>query len=252
MPSVKKPTSDPDRMVFIEAANNAAIKDFGVQSKYLMDKTYTRLTAFYPIYKNAIGSVNHAGSSYSKELKEKNQQQDRLAMFCRDAWDAVYRQARRLGYPAQIFPLYGMSLNGNIPEVSSPGSWAVWAETILKGDMEAAKLGYRVCQAPTAAELGEELGSARKESTESDDADKAYLEAQSKAAALRSEADKIIDQVIAELDLFLRELNPTSSRRIMRRYGVKFDYINGEPQDSPDDEIPKAQEQAVTEKTVTA
>ena len=49
------------------------------------------------------------------------------------------------------------------------------------------------------------------------------------------EAKKIIDRIIAELDFNLYEKDDSSKRRIMRNYGVRFEYTKNEPKEEDDD-----------------
>lgn len=236
MPVMKLPGSDPDRRVFIEAAANTSKKDFAAGKKYLREETYSDLQSFYPVYNSTVGMVDSTKSVYSKELGEKNTAISKLEQFCRDTWDAVYRQAIRKKLSAQVFTLYGMNLDGTIPAVKSPNEWLFRGDTILNGDAEAAKQGYPVCPAPTATEIKVELDAARKETDESNSADSTYQESEKDAAALRTKADELIDQVTAELDTFLRKLKPAQRRRKMRLYGVKYVYLKGEPEDLPEED----------------
>jgi hypothetical protein len=60
-----------------------------------------------------------------------------------------------------------------------------------------------------------EFDAARKETDESNNADSTYQESEKDAAALRTKADELIDQIAAELDTCLRKLKPAQRRRKM-------------------------------------
>jgi len=70
---------------------------------------------------------------------------------------------------------------------------------------------------------------------EADAADRSFDQAQEALADLRTQADQMIADVMAELRFTLRSKDAASQRRIMRTYGATFAYLDGEPRD-PDDQ----------------
>lgn len=88
---------------------------------------------------------------------------------------------------------------------------------------------------PSAAQLQAVLAATMTKAEDVAMADRAYDEAQEAVAALRPQADELIEEVMAELRFNLRKKEPPSQRRIMRTCGARFRYLEGEPVD-PDDE----------------
>ncbi len=86
---------------------------------------------------------------------------------------------------------------------------------------------------PSAAELDALVQSAQTEKEDVAIADREYGQAQEALAALRVQADELIDEVMAQLRYVLRRLEAPSQRRIMRTYGAEFAYLEGEPPDEP-------------------
>jgi hypothetical protein len=108
------------------------------------------------------------------------------------------------------------------------------AVEVIAGDAEAVAAGYSAMVNPSIAELQVGLTAAQREADEVAPADRAYDEAQEAVAALRPQADELIQDVMDELRFHLRKRDAPSQRRIMRTYGVSFSYLPGEPAD-PDD-----------------
>lgn len=88
---------------------------------------------------------------------------------------------------------------------------------------------------PSAAQLQAVLAATMSEAEDVAMADRAYDEAQEAVVALRPQADKLIEDVMAELRFNLRKKDPPSQRRIMRTYGARFRYLEGEPVDLDDE-----------------
>ena len=85
--------------------------------------------------------------------------------------------------------------------------------------------------------LKEAYEKARKERKDVAIYDSKLDEAQEELEELREKADELISDVMAELRFFLRKTDDASRNRIMKRYGVEFKYLEGEPED---EEAPEA------------
>jgi hypothetical protein len=91
--------------------------------------------------------------------------------------------------------------------------------------------GFPEMANPSAAEVAGVLAQARTQALDVPPADRAYDEAQAAIAALRPEADGLIEDGIAGLRYALRRLEPPGARRVQRSYGYVFAYLPGEPVD---------------------
>ncbi len=61
-------------------------------------------------------------------------------------------------------------------------------------------------------------------------------DAQQGISDMRGKADELIGDIMAELRLTLRKMDSSSQRRIMRSYGTKFKYLQGESVDTDDND----------------
>ena len=101
----------------------------------------------------------------------------------------------------------------------------------MDGDAAAVLEGYPAMVNPSAAELSAELVLAESEANDVALADRDYDEAQAAAAADGVTADGFVDDVRAEVAHNTRHMDAPSQRRILRTYGLKFSFLEGEPQD---------------------
>ena len=128
-----------------------------------------------------------------------------------------------------------LPLSGDVPNPTTQEEWLALAAQVVQGDADAVAAGHPAMVNPSAARLQAVLAATMTEAEDVAMADRAYDEAQEAVAALRPRADELIEDVMAELRFNLRKKDPPSQRRIMRTYGARFRYLEGEPVD-PDEE----------------
>jgi hypothetical protein len=107
------------------------------------------------------------------------------------------------------------------------------------GNAQASRTANDVDAGPTPAGKTTKKTAARIEQAEVASADRGYDEAQAAVASMRARADELADEVLADLRFNLRKLDGPSQRRVMRTYGARYGYLEGEPKDA-DDSAPAA------------
>jgi len=87
---------------------------------------------------------------------------------------------------------------------------------------------------PSAAEVNAKFAIAQTERSQVGPADNLFDQAQAAIAALREGIDALIADIVADIRYKERRLDDASIRRILRRYGAKFEFTEGEV---PDEEV---------------
>jgi hypothetical protein len=156
-----------------------------------------------------------------------------LETCMRDMWEVIKRRVFRKNEPAEVFSYYQLPLDGTVPKAILEKEIFILAERVIAGDKKAVEAGYAPAVCPGSDELAELLNAARKESEDVAQSDREYDDSHKLIAPVRAKADVLIDDIIAELEYNLRKLDPANRRRIMRTYGVTYQYAKGEPEDIP-------------------
>jgi ElaB/YqjD/DUF883 family membrane-anchored ribosome-binding protein len=235
MPELAKPLNDVDRLAFLKRSVNSGLSDQTAGHNYLSQETINEVEALAEAYDKALSDISTSQSERSREIRQRTEALEQLAAYVRDFWEVARRRVYRLKQPAEVLTFYGLPLDGMSPKPTRPDEWLGIADHLARGDAEAVAAGYPAMSNPSAAEITAVLAAARLEAEEANTADRVYDAAQEQLAALRTQADQLIDDILAELRYTLRRKDAPSQRRIMRSYGAVYTYLQGEPQD-PDDQ----------------
>lgn len=233
MPIYVAPGNDNARLAFLKTAAVTAAQDISAGNLYVTQATVDAMVAFLPQFEANVNTVTQKLSGRAKEVREKNEAADQVAGCVRDMWEVVKRRVGRLNQPAEVLTYYQLPLSGETPKLYTPDEWIVMGQQLVVGDAQAVAAGYPAMVNPSAAELDALVQSAQTEKEDVAIADREYGQAQEALAALRVQADELIDEVMAQLRYVLRRLEAPSQRRIMRTYGAEFAYLEGEPPDEP-------------------
>ncbi|MCA9975465.1 MAG: hypothetical protein KC413_06930 [Anaerolineales bacterium] len=235
MPVYTAPRNDVDRVAFLLRAASTGQTDVDAGTPYLSQETITEVSALAASFDKSLSDISTEQSARSREVRQRNEAIELLATYVRDFWEVARRRAHRLGQPAEVLTFYGLPLDGTSPNPTRTDEWLTIAANVVRGDAEAALAGYPAMSNPSGGELTAVLTAAQTEANEAATADRLYDQSQEQLAELRTQADQMIADVMAELRFTLRRKDPPSQRRIMRTYGATFEYLEGEPND-PDDQ----------------
>jgi hypothetical protein len=239
MPRLQLPYTDLARLAFLKRAVQTAAQDRAAGHAYLSLETEEAIAAFLPAYEVAVTATQACLSARSGCLRTRAAAIAQVATCTRDIWEVVRRRVARLGQPAEVLTFYGLPLTGTPPKSAGQEEWLERAAHIVAGDARAVAAGYPPMQNPSAAELDAVLQAALQAARTAPAADRAYDEAQEQSAALRSRANALVRDVIAELRFALRRKDEPSQRRIMRSYGVVFRYLKDDPLEPDEDQPPE-------------
>ena len=238
MATVILPRNDPARYGFLTRVEETGSYDESAGQICITKETLNNVREFNPKFEKPLTSLSSSESERSKEYKESSEAFDYMTMCMQDTWESARRKARRLGLPAQMLKYYQLPMDGKSPYPTRYEAWYVTCQKMIEGAEEAVKAGYPPVTEPTVEELKEAYEKAREERKDVAIYDSKLDEAQEELEELREQADELISDVMAELRFFLRKTDDASRNRIMKRYGVEFKYLEGEPED---EEAPEAE-----------
>lgn len=234
MPYYDAPSNDVQRLAFLQRAHATGLQDVAAGAGLVNQETLDAIAAFLPGFQAAMGAVSARLGARAKETQERLEAIERVKLYTRDLWEVVKRRVRRLDQPAAVLSFYRLPLDGTVPNPTTQEDWLAMAAQVVGGDTEAVAAGYPAMVNPSAAELQAVLDAALSEAADVAAADRAYDQAQAAVAALRPQADELLEEVMADLRYRLRKEDAPSQRRVMRTYGARFRYLPGEPLDSDD------------------
>jgi hypothetical protein len=234
MPYYDPPNSDLTRLAFLKRALATHAADELAGAAHLSAETLVALTGLAAQFESALGSVDQKLSARTRETGERVEAMARVETCLRDLWEVLKRRVVRQNEHASVLAFYGLPLDGALPQPTTYEEWLTLAERAVSGDAAAVAAGHPAMVNPSAAELGGVVATARQETADVAPADLAYDEAQAAVAELRPQVDAAITDVVAELRFALRRLDPPSQRRVLRRYGARFRYLEGEPVEDED------------------
>jgi len=226
------PQGDAARLYCLKCTASVGLQDVQAGNKYLDPATLEAVTAFAPRFETAYLGVNARLGERINKTQGKTQALADLQTGVRDFWEVGKRMVFREKLSTALLAYYGLGQDGSVPKSASDTSWLDFAAQIIKGEADALAAGYPAMSNPTAAKVAALLALAETETNQVGGSDRAYDQAQEEVAALRAEADALIQDVMEQLRFNLRKKDEASQRRIMRSYGAKFTYANGETPDA--------------------
>jgi len=219
-------------------AIQSATSDRAEGREYVPQEWLDQATAFLQTYRPKVDAISRQIGLRSIEIGERDVVISRLATCVRHGWQVLKLRVERLGQPEGVLRLYGLPLEGGVPRRATPDEWLTYARLFVEGDAAAVAQGYAPMANPSAAEVQAELTVASAEVDDVSAADAGVDEAQASAATDAAQADALIADLMDYLAFNLRRQDAPSQRRIMRRYGVKFHYREGETPDPEEPEEP--------------
>ena len=231
MPTYAPPQGDANRLLFLKTSLEMGRKDLDANLDYVDKGTLDGVEAFIAKFEPVYLDLNATLAQRIKETSEKTGALAELQTWVRDFWEVGKRRVYRLKLPTAVLAYYGLGQDGAVPKSAGEASWLDFAGQIVKGDADAVAAGYPAMLNPSAAEVAAQLANARAEAAQVGGTDRVYDQAQESAAALRPEADSLIQEIMDQLRFNLRKKDEPSQRRIMRSYGARFTYASGETPD---------------------
>ncbi|WP_421919462.1 hypothetical protein [Marinifilum sp.] len=229
MPFLEYPSSDAFRLEFLEACTGMAESDIAKGKNYLPENIVVNLKSTLTDFKSVYLKGSSLLTERHREVREKNESMDRVERYVRDFYEVLKRRTYRLEHKADIFGLYNISFNGDIPDIKTERKLLNAAEHIISGEAKAVEKGFPAMENPTAAEVETELLNARKELKDVGPADSSYQEVQFEISQMREPVDELIREVAEYLHFNLRKKSSSTTRRVMRSYGFKYRYLKNEP-----------------------
>ena len=236
MPNFEPPRSDTARVAFLNSAFGAAKSDKLSGKEFILEDSFEFLRSFSPKFEKKVTTLTQNLSERSKEIEERNSSLSLLSTYVRDGFEVARRQVNRLDLPVHVLNNYGLPQDGVTPYPATPVEWLTIAKTFVEGANKVKELGLPTVDCPSPEEIEQIRRKAEKEYKDVSSADRGYDDAQAGIADMRQKADELIGDIMAELRLTLRKLDYPSQRRIMRSYGARFKYLQGEEVDQDDNE----------------
>ena len=232
----QKPRNDDARLAFLEQSVAQAAQDEASGRFYLNPVTVTAAQSFIPNFK-AAQLTRHMREA-EKKLAVQNAAGAvvKLQEHMRDTWSNVLRRVRREELAAAVMSYYELPASGRFPKLTNRGEIVAVAERMVQGDAAAQAAGYPAMSNPSAAELQASLDTAVAAMAQRVTIYTAFDEARQALAALRQQADRLIDDIADELRFALRREDAAYRRSVMRTYGAQFSRSETDQSDLPPEE----------------
>lgn len=227
MPTRIDPTSHEGRVNLLTTAIATATTDRAANRNHVPQDWITAATAFLTPYRTKVDALNAKLGKRRDEIAERDAKFAVLDKYVRHGWAVLEMRNDRLGLPAGLLDLYG------VPPTKSayltPQEWVTKAQTFISGDAKAVLDGHPAMSNPSATEIQAVLTQAQAELADVSNAVAEFDAAQEAAQADVPQAMELLADLYANLEFSLRKEAPASQRQDMRRYGVQYKYLPGEP-----------------------
>ncbi|MBN1669137.1 MAG: hypothetical protein JW862_18730 [Anaerolineales bacterium] len=242
MPYYKAPRGDLKRLAFLQRAAQTGNDDLLSGLNYLSEATVDTLNDQSNSFASAYQMIAARLGERMAVVDECEVRLKYLQTRLRDLWEMLRRRSRRDGEPVNVLGYYQLPGDGNKPKPGNRDAWISLAEAVIAGEAEAISAGFPPADLPTIAQVQVALTALRQSTADLQMADRALDLAQANIAALRPAADAAIAQVMDELRYNLRDMEPSSQRRVARTYGAEYSYRPDEVEDPVEDPLPPAGE----------
>jgi len=231
MPSINYPKSDTKRIEFVRHCLGTAKKDIEMSLLYLPQELIDQLETTQTRFESSYQKLDSKLSDRQKQVREKNEAMTLLEQCVRDFFEVFKRRTYRLKHPSEVLRFYGVTLSGDLPDISNDTSLLIAAGNIVNGDAKAVVAGYSTMTNPSASEVSSLLVAAKKEFNDVAPADREYDAVQKELDALREPTDELIREVYDHLKFAFRKESASNARRLLRTYGFQYSYLKGEPKE---------------------
>src|SRR6056297_3442642 len=127
MPDYLPPRNDLARVGFLRRASVTAKQDHKLGNHYMSNTLVQEIDAFILPFEKRINTISSYKSQRSKEIMESTETMETLMIYVRDMWNGLKRRVRRLNQPAQVLTLYGLPMNGHVPNPTNKEIWFIKA-----------------------------------------------------------------------------------------------------------------------------
>lgn len=227
MPTRIDPTSHEGRVNLLTTAIATATSDRAANRTNVPQQWITDATPLLTTYRAKVTALNAKMGKRRDEIAERDAQVAMLEKYVRHGWAVLEMRIDRLGLPAGLRDLYGVPASKS--PYLTPQEWVTKAQTFISGDAAAETQGQNAMTNPSAEEIQAILTVAQAEIADVSDAVAELDAAQETAQIDVPKVMELIADLYAYLEFGLRKESPASQRQEMRRYGVQYKYLPGEP-----------------------
>lgn len=239
MPSRRLPNTDDGRLSAMRAAKNKAESTSATDLAFSAE-TLKRLDDFLPLFRQEMNERGEALSGQAESTGEKEQAQERAAMFISHFIQGFNHAVARGKYSAADRAYYQLHVNQeDLPELSSASDVTLWGKNLIDGEAARTAAGGEAMSNPTIAEVEVAYNDfVQKDQAQSAQKDE-YDKEQEDVEAKRPEADDLVLDIWDEVEFTFRKDDPPSKRRKAREYGVV--YVS-RPGEEPEEGVLPAEE----------
>lgn len=224
MPRVTLPRTNERLIRFFETAPRVGAEDRASGLNYLEVDWLTRANAFFDTFQTKVRGFASLQHRRAKEIEERQTYITKLEIYIRDYLNGLKRMIYREGLPVSLLALFDLPESGKLPNATLVPDVLSWAEKIVKGDADMVAAGYPAMCNPTAAQISALLIQAKTEHAQISAADRALDVAQDEIEALRVQGYALARDAAQQLNFHLRNLSAPDRRRIMSRYGFRYQH----------------------------
>lgn len=235
MPQLVLPRTNEDLIRFFETALRIVAEERANGLHYVEADWVTQANAFLVTFKTKVRGLTALQYRRAKEIEDRRGEITRLEVYVRDYLNGLKRMIFRERLSTSLFSLYSLPETGKLPNPTGIDDVISWAEKIVTADANATEAGYPAMCNPTAAQVSVLLIQAKTEHAQISAADRALDVAQDEIEALRVQGYALARDAAQQLNFHLRNLSAPDRRRIMSRYGFRYQHDTHEasPTETP-------------------
>lgn len=226
MSKISLPTSDAERLAFLEQALTAAQE---AANALLPTETIQRIGPQTSAFVAARNALIEAKAGQREATSEANQTVRMLNEYIHQIWQAVQVQVRWQQLSPTVLTYYQLQVDGSGPSRSANANWVDIANRLLTGAQRATAAGFTVNVDITPLQQTSDLAQAAL--TAVTVTRNNLVRAQQEVHTERRAIVKLIRHILSDLRYALRDESPVQRRQHMRAYGVRFEYDSSEAGD---------------------
>lgn len=233
MPFRRLPNTDATRFSALQTCKLKA-DDTDAAARPISAENFTKLTAVYGQFKDALGEQAAALSNQTKATSESSTAFNMARQFISHFIQTFNMAVDRNVFPATDRAHYQLDVSGgSLPPLASEADVLLWGDRVIAGEAKRVAAGGTAIPFPSIAEVSGAFDNfkakraVKSQRSEVMDADEEAV------AALRPDVDALVLDLWEEIEFAFRRQPAASLRNKAREWGVVYESRPGEPVDPP-------------------
>lgn len=234
MPYRTPVNTDAGRVNIMERCLMQAENDLTAKNPLLETSSLDEMKQLLPEFKAATAQRGKEAADQIPAVAQKEEVKAESGMWISHFFQGLNFWNKRELHDDGIYKYYGLDVRGPaVPPLYLDNDVLYWGEQVIQGEEKRIAAGGLPMSNPSVAAF-KPIHEAFKQKLQIVQKEKNELNAAEEAVnALRARVDRLIEDVIAQLEFKLRKYDAPNRRRKMRTYGVSFSY---RPEEAPEEE----------------